>query len=118
MLSVKVEQLTTDPNAQLSLGVLAGRAGLARRITVPRIQKPGLALAGYTEQVHPERVQILGATEMGYLDRLGQAERTAGLGTLVGLESGLRGDPAGSSRRWRCCRCARTRAWRCCTARS
>src|SRR6266571_8168548 len=86
MLSVKVEQLTTDPNAQLSLTVIAGRTGLVRRITVPRIQKPGLALAGYTEQVHPERVQILGATEIGYLEKLSPEERTRGIAALVALE--------------------------------
>src|SRR5262249_59024803 len=86
MLSVKVEQLATDPNPGLSLGLLAGRAGLSRRITVPRIQKPGLALTGYTEQVHPERVQVLGATEMGYLSRLSPEARTAGIANLILLE--------------------------------
>jgi HPr kinase/phosphorylase len=86
MLSVKVEQLASDPNAGLSLGLLAGRAGLGRRITVPRIQKPGLALTGYIEQVHPERVQVLGATEMGYLDRLTPEARTAGIANLILLE--------------------------------
>ncbi len=86
MLSVKVEQLLTDENAGLSLTLLAGRAGLGRRITVPRIQKPGLALTGYIEQVHPERVQILGATEMGYLEKLGPETRTSGIANLVGLE--------------------------------
>jgi HPr kinase/phosphorylase len=86
MLSVKVEQLALDPNAGLSLDLLAGRGGLVRRITVPRIQKPGLALTGYTEQVHPERVQVLGATEMGYLDSLGPEARTAGIANLMNLE--------------------------------
>ena len=70
MLSVKVEQLVSDPIASLGLSLLAGRAGLGRRITVPRIQKPGLALTGYTEQVHPERVQVLGAAEHSYLKSL------------------------------------------------
>jgi HPr kinase/phosphorylase len=86
MLSVKVEQLATDVNAGLSLGLLSGRAGLGRRITIPRIQKPGLALTGYIEQVHPERVQVLGATEMGYLDKLPAAARTQGIANLMGLE--------------------------------
>jgi len=86
MLSVKVEQLVSDPVASLGLSLLAGRAGLARRITVPRIQKPGLALTGYTEQVHPERVQVLGATEMGYLERLSPEARTAGIANLINLE--------------------------------
>jgi HPr kinase/phosphorylase len=86
MLSVKVEQLATDDNAGLSLALLAGRSGLARRITVPRIQKPGLALTGYVEQVHPERVQVLGATEMGYLARLAPAARVSGIANLINLE--------------------------------
>ena len=47
--------------------LLAGESGLGRRITIQRIQKPGLALAGYVRQVHPERVQVLGATEISYL---------------------------------------------------
>jgi len=86
MLSVKVEQLASDPNAGLGLTLLAGRSGLGRRITVPRIQKPGLALTGYTEQVHPERVQVLGATEMGYLERLSPEARRSGITNLIALE--------------------------------
>ena len=34
-------------------GAAGGRGGLGRRITVPRIQKPGLALAGYTGRSTP-----------------------------------------------------------------
>jgi len=86
MLSVRVEQLVTDENAGLSLTLLAGKAGLHRRITVPRIQKPGLALTGYIEQVHPERVQVLGGTEMGYLEKLDPEARLAGIANLIGLE--------------------------------
>src|SRR4029453_15602803 len=56
--------------AALGLELPAGGAGLDRRITVPRVQKPGLALAGYVQQVHPERGQILGSTELGYLQSL------------------------------------------------
>src|SRR5436190_22984676 len=86
MLSVKVEQLASDENAGLSLTLLAGRAGLHRRITVPRIQKPGLALTGYVEQVHPERVQVLGGTEMGYLAKLAPPQRSVGIANLMSLE--------------------------------
>ncbi|MBI4511998.1 MAG: HPr(Ser) kinase/phosphatase [Deltaproteobacteria bacterium] len=86
MLSVKVEQLLQDSMAGLELKLLAGRGGLSRSISVPRIQKPGLALTGYTEQVHPERVQVLGATELGYLQHLSDSVRRAGLENLVGLK--------------------------------
>lgn len=86
MLSVKVEQLVVDANANLELAVLAGREGLGRRVTVPRIQKPGLALTGYTEQVHRERVQVLGQTEIGYLATLDENARRRGLENLVALQ--------------------------------
>jgi HPr kinase/phosphorylase len=36
-------------------------------VTSSRIQKPGLALAGYTEHLHPSRLQVLGNTEISYL---------------------------------------------------
>ena len=61
-----------DESSGLRLVLLAGEAGLSRRITNQRIQKPGLALAGFVRQVHPERVQILGATEIAYLETLSE----------------------------------------------
>jgi HPr kinase/phosphorylase len=69
----------------LGLELLAGGAGLDRRITVPRIQKPGLALAGYVQQVHPERVQVLGSTELGYLQSLPPAEARRGIDGFLGV---------------------------------
>ena len=85
MLSIRVDMLSTDPRSGLQCTVLAGEQGLARRITAARIQKPGLALAGYTEQVHPDRVQILGATEIGYLAGLPPEQRRVRLESLVDL---------------------------------
>jgi HPr kinase/phosphorylase len=61
-----------DEAAGLHLTLVAGEAGLGRQITIHRIQKPGLALAGYVLQVHPERVQVLGATEISYLETLSE----------------------------------------------
>ncbi len=60
--------------AELRLVLLAGDDGLGRLITRPRVQKPGLALAGFVGQVHPERVQVLGATEISYLASLSAAQ--------------------------------------------
>jgi HPr kinase/phosphorylase len=59
-----------DDGSGLRLTLVAGESGLSRQITIHRIQKPGLALAGFVRQVHPERVQILGATEIAYLETL------------------------------------------------
>ncbi|MEW5764652.1 MAG: HPr(Ser) kinase/phosphatase [Acidobacteriota bacterium] len=58
-----------DAFPQLAMEVLAGKGGLSKFISSPRIQKPGLALAGVPEFVHSERIQILGSTEISYLSR-------------------------------------------------
>ena len=54
----------------LKFKLVTGGRGLAREIAAPRIQKPALALAGYLDQIHPGRVQVLGNAEIGYLRRL------------------------------------------------
>jgi HPr kinase/phosphorylase len=79
-----VRQLLEESGVKLAL--LAGGNGLERRITVPRIQKPGLALAGFVQQVHPERVQILGATELSYLASLTPEEALQGIQTFMALD--------------------------------
>ncbi len=57
-------------SAELKLVLLAGEQGLDRTIILHRVQKPGLALAGFVPQPHPEHIQILGVTEMSYLASL------------------------------------------------
>jgi HPr kinase/phosphorylase len=69
---VEVGQLLAEgQQGPLQLGVLSNWGGMERRIARPRIQKPGLALAGFTKHVYPERVQVLGLTEIDYLLSLG-----------------------------------------------
>ncbi|HEY0254729.1 MAG TPA: HPr kinase/phosphorylase, partial [Kofleriaceae bacterium] len=53
--------------AELAAVAVAGQAGLTRTTTVPRIQKPGLALTGWPEQLHDGRVLVIGGTEIDYL---------------------------------------------------
>ncbi len=70
MISITVQYFYDHNREDLNLEFLAGREGLDRHIRIARIQKPGLALAGYFDQLHPERVQILGETEISYLSTL------------------------------------------------
>jgi HPr kinase/phosphorylase len=84
--SLRVEALLNDPESGLLLELIAGGAGLGRRVTAPRIQKPGLALTGYTEHVHRERVQVLGLTELSFLTTLEADAQGKGITGLVGLE--------------------------------
>lgn len=58
----------------LKFKLVTGGRGLAREIQAPRVQKPALALAGYLDQIHPGRVQVLGNAEIGYLRRLPKDE--------------------------------------------
>jgi HPr kinase/phosphorylase len=68
--------------AELEVTAVAGHAGLSRTVNVPRIQKPGLALTGWPEQLHPGRVLVLGGTEIDYLADHAPA-RTLGIETLM-----------------------------------
>lgn len=86
--SVSVGELFSNERvAALGLEILAGSEALdTRLITNPRIQKPGLALAGYLPYVKGGRVQILGESEFAYLTTLGAEEASSRLLRLAGLE--------------------------------
>lgn len=65
--SLTIKDLLEDKEYGLDLSLLAGTDGLSHRLYSARIQKPGLALTGYTEHLHPDRLQVLGNTEISYL---------------------------------------------------
>jgi HPr kinase/phosphorylase len=73
---VSAGTLASDLEPTVRLRRLAGQAGLERPIRHPRVQKSGLALAGHFYGVVPARVQILGETELSYLDSLDADGRT------------------------------------------
>ena len=80
---VTIDELFRATRESLKLELLAGRSGTARGVEVPRIQKPGLALAGYLPQIHPDRIQILGNTEISYLATLPRARARTAVRTLL-----------------------------------
>ncbi len=69
MISLPVRRLLEATSYQLKLRLLTGERGLSRKIFIPQIQKPGLALTGDTSHLHPGRVQVLGNAEIRYLSR-------------------------------------------------
>ncbi len=64
----------------------AGQGGLARLITHPRVQKSGLVLVGHSQGVVPSRIQVLGETEVSYLETLAPEERLRRIHFLFSLE--------------------------------
>jgi HPr kinase/phosphorylase len=75
-LQLTVRQLVDDPALSVRLDRRAGEAGLERPLRHPRVQKNGLALAGHYEGVVPTRVQVLGETEVSYLESLSHDARS------------------------------------------
>jgi len=75
MVDVTVAELIEDTRLGVKLTRLAGESGLGRPIRHPRVQKSGLALAGHYYGVVPTRVQVLGETELSYLETLTPDQR-------------------------------------------
>jgi HPr kinase/phosphorylase len=82
-LAVPVRALLGPEAATLKLRLVAGRAGLSRTIRLARVQRPGLALTGYTDYIRYGRVQIVGGSEVGYLRTLKPRARAAILAKLA-----------------------------------
>jgi len=71
-----VRELLTDAGAEaLAFDLMSGESGLDNVITRPRIQKPGLALAGFFEYIRRGRIQVLGNAEWTFLEERAPTER-------------------------------------------
>jgi HPr kinase/phosphorylase len=79
---VAVSELLDEAAQPLKLDLAVGRSGLEHRVHLPRVQRPGLALTGYTDYIRYGRVQIIGSSETGYLAKLRPLSRKAILGKL------------------------------------
>jgi HPr kinase/phosphorylase len=81
-ISLSIEDLLRDEEYGLDLKLVAGASGISHKLYSSRIQKPGLALTGYTEHLHPDRVQVLGNTEISYLRHLDEHRAIKYIGKL------------------------------------
>ena len=54
-------------------------------ITTNEVNRPGIQLAGYTDFFDPLRVQILGWTELGFLQKMNDVDREKALGYWLSL---------------------------------
>jgi len=83
--AVPVAELMGEELSYLRLSVISGGSHLDNQITHPRVQKPGLAFAGYYEYIKPGRVQIIGESETEYLKTLTEEERHERLDRITAL---------------------------------
>ena len=70
----------------LALAQVAGRDGLDRQIVNHRIQKPGLALTGYEQQLDRGRLLTLGGTEIEFLAGASETARRLATTTVMSSE--------------------------------
>ncbi len=73
--AITVKRFHHEHGAALQLQLLAGKDGLDRVIGEATINRPGLALAGFTRYFALQRIQVIGAAESAYLKSLPEAER-------------------------------------------
>jgi len=83
--SVPVRAVLQHPELREDLVLHAGAKGLDRPLTHPRVQKSGLVLVKHTQGLVPTRIQVLGETEISYLEGLDEATRLERIAFLCSL---------------------------------
>ncbi|MDQ2971080.1 MAG: hypothetical protein M3R34_08065, partial [Acidobacteriota bacterium] len=83
--SLTSDVLRSPALADLGLRIVAGEAGFSRVISWGRIQRPGLALAGFQAFIKPGRIQILGESELKYLDTMPAGLRSERIAAICAL---------------------------------
>lgn len=73
--TVTVEKFFKANEQSLQLRLVAGGAGLGKIIREQTVNRPGLALAGFTKYFASKRVQVMGAAECTFLKSLTPDER-------------------------------------------
>jgi len=86
MSGLLVQELDQNRDYHLDLTLVAGRKGLSKQITRSQVQKMGLALTGFTRFIDPERVQIIGNTEMAYFRTLPASQQEEVIHRLCSLD--------------------------------
>lgn len=80
---ITVADFIENAPAQLELETLAGASNTTtHEINSTRIQKLGLALAGFANYVHAGRIQVIGQSEILFLNQLKSDERIKALSSL------------------------------------
>ena len=86
MSGLPVQELEQDREHDLGLTLIAGRRGLENRVIHSQVQKMGLAMTGFIKFINPERLQIIGNTEMAYLRTLSAEQQEKVIHQICSLD--------------------------------
>jgi len=83
---ITVEDLFEHNNKRISLQIINSKVSFVRKIREKELHRPGLALSGFVEVFTYWRVQIMGNTEIGYLNTLQGEQRARAISTVLGFD--------------------------------
>jgi len=86
MASPTVQTLFADLQDRLGLAALAPLPEAPLAVAAPDVHRPGMAVMGFTENFLPERIQVMGESEMAYLATLDTAGQVAALDRVLALQ--------------------------------
>ncbi len=81
-----VDDLLASKRESLALELLTDERGLTRPIHNPEISSPGLVLTGYSERFPSDRIQVLGETEISFLESLDDDRRRAAITAFLAFD--------------------------------
>lgn len=70
-----VDKFYQERAADLHLSMISANDGLGRVIREPTVNRPGLALAGFTKYFASKRIQVIGSAEATFLKSLSEEQR-------------------------------------------
>ncbi len=84
--SIAVARLLDRMTDDLEFEVLAGFQGIGRPVYTSDINRPGLAISGYLEYFANDRLQVLGNTEIHFMQRMNSAHLSKRLNEMFSFE--------------------------------
>ncbi len=86
MMSVTVQGIFADLRDTLDMTVLTELPDAAIEVPGKDVHRPGMALMGFTEKFLPQRVQVMGESEMAYLASLAPEDQTRAFARVLDLQ--------------------------------
>ena len=87
MRKVTIQQVYADLRDALDLSLLTALPGEEVELPSKDVHRPGMALMGFTENFLPNRVQVMGESEVAYLDSLPPEGQEAAFARLLDLKT-------------------------------
>ena len=86
MVNLSVEELYSSVQGRLSLEIVNGTYSFRKMVKEGELNRPGLALAGFTKVFTYDRIQVLGNTEMRFLEGLNSGDRREAIQTALNFD--------------------------------